>query len=325
MLAVVPSTLPTARIRSNRSHSRALAVLTMALVLVFSQLAALSSAPAPTAHAATSTADLGLHSPPSTLPRLAASCPAPGSKLYGNWADNETVQSGCTRNVYRQGGMEFYVPNVNFAVSSAQVGIWFGLGGDPDVTGVPVLVQAGVLITQRAGVQYNESFWEVAPGFQYAQNLPLCRLRAGDLINVAVQSNVNNDGYDYFSIVNETANCSNACQLDTTGSHPSYGACAGVLGSKQYNSDGATGECAIEQLRNTSTGNLIPLAEWGGTGPGESWSNMMLRGCVVNGTAIGKQSHLYEEIVGSSGSTIAWPNAIDSSGENFNVHWNNWN
>jgi hypothetical protein len=324
MFATGPFASLVTLLKPRRSRPRTKAIFTLILLITCAQFAPISGVL--TAHSALPIADLGLHSAPTTsaLPRLSL-CPAPGSRLYGNWADNETVQSGCTRGVYRQGGMEFYVPNINFAISSAQVGIWFGLGGDPDVTGSSVLVQAGVWISQRNGVQYNESFWEVAPGFKYAQNLPLCRLRAGDLIDVAVQSNLYNDGYDYFYMANVTAGCSNACQLDTTGSRPSYGSCAGVTGSKAYNSDGATGECAIEQLRNLSTGSLIPLAEWGGTGPGESWSNMMLRGCVVNGTAIGSQSHLYEEIQGSSGSIISWPNSIDSTGQNFNVHWDNWN
>lgn len=242
-------------------------------------------------------------SPHGLAPRTSSGCQGggPGTQTFGNWADNEAVGTNCPRGVYRSATMQFYVPSINTSLSNAKLGIWTGVGGDESVTSSAVLVQAGVVITVVNGHQSNESFWEVVPGFA-AQNLPLCRLNVGDEIYVDVESNVNNSGYDYFEIENETAmshgfpTCYNTCRLDTTGTHPSQGACANVAGATRYNSDSASGECTIEQLWNSTFTTAFPLPQWTGKGPGEGTSTLTLRACYINTTAIGNQSHGYSNI-----------------------------
>ncbi len=235
-------------------------------------------------------------------------CYGPGSYTTGNWVDNEAVESGCPRGVYREASVGFYVPTISLSDTNAQVGFWVGVGGDSGVTKPNVLVQVGVrmypLYYNGKWIQYAESFWEIVnsnsqspPLTILPQNLPLCHLHPGDYVYITVESNVNNDGWDYFYINNASAGCSNYCQLDTTGHRGNMGDCGNIKGITSYNSDSASAECVGEQVYD-SYFNPIDLAEWNPNGGVNGKHNLEFDSCEANNQYITPSSpHAYSNIV----------------------------
>ncbi len=119
-----------------------------------------------------------------------------------------------------------HVPAVNTSDNGAGVAFWAGVGGDGYATGSTVLVQSIISITVVNGQEKVESDIEVAPNAQPYQ-LPLCQTpKVNDQIYLYTNSNVNNDGYDYFYIRDDNGNngngCSNSCYLGTNNSNPPY-------------------------------------------------------------------------------------------------------
>lgn len=232
-----------------------------------------------------------------------ATCPQPTSLCQTvNWAGNIANQSNNARGVYRSADVEFYVPGIYSTPSNAHVAMWAGVGGDLDVTGgcPAMLVQAGVVVNNTTN-PLRESVWEVIGydsncyeiGYGY-QNLPLCRLNSYDYITVHVESNLNNDGYDYFYIGNSTGACYNSCYLRTTNFNITNtcpldgGGTSG--GSANFNSDSATGECILERINPPTW----PLARFEGVN--EAADTVRLYNCQTNSVAIGSQTHHYDQI-----------------------------
>ncbi len=216
----------------------------------------------------------------------------------GNWSGNA---ANAARGTYRYADITFNVPSISFSNSSAQVSIWAGVGGDASFSGNPVLVQSGVNTSIVNGKQYNESFYEVFPGFA-EQNLPLSRLNVGD--QVYAESNLNNSGYNYFFIENET--------IDSFNSIYNYGSF----------SDSAIGECILERpsVNNAPT----PLLEVN-PNAGNLRDTETLNSCEVGtnggGNGVGNVAHFYYTMYGDSGDVLAYPGSIYGNGYNYLVYW----
>jgi hypothetical protein len=224
-----------------------------------------------------------------------------------NWAGAEDVGSG--RGAYREADMEFYVPTVPSSPSNSVASYWAGVGGNTYVTSNAVLVQAGVDTWYNG---YRESWVEVEPNLGRSYNLPLCRLNASDDVVITVNSNYGNNGYDFFSINNVTANCYNSCTVhtDNTSIHDT----CGFTGGSSFNSDSATGEIIVERL------NPNPLAEF--SQPGQISGEVKLRNCHVNTFTIGSQTHNFSEIVNSSDTeALAIPNISIPNNTDVIVYW----
>lgn len=225
-------------------------------------------------------------------------CDAPG------WAGN--VGSG-SRGTFRSAQVIFTVPYIDTSNCSAHVSIWAGVGGDSGSTsGGVVLVQTGVDISVDAlGFQYNKSWWEVADALP-EQNLPLKRLAIGDTIFAEADSNINNNGTDFFYIENESDGSYDSNSLfDNTPSHFS---------------DSGTGECIVERNFNNSTNSLNPLAYFG---------TEQLTNCILwkegddHYTPIENVPHFYYQITNSSGNVLASVGHI-TNGTDYPVIWHAW-
>jgi hypothetical protein len=215
------------------------------------------------------------------------------------WAGNQAVGS---RGTYREAETEFTVPNISSSQTGSEVYIWAGIGGNNKVTSPAVLVQAGVFAEEDIGGQYNESFWEVVPGYSI-QDLPLCSLSHGNTIYVYVSSNPNNNGQDYFYMQNETANCYNSYSLTN---------------SVDF-SDSATGECIVERDEYGAS-----LANFGTLTFGYSYGCEMYDNNtqVLNG--IGNFPHNYLQIYSNPSdlsTLLAGVNHIYNYGYDYSVYW----
>jgi hypothetical protein len=196
------------------------------------------------------------------------------------WAGNEAQGN---RGTYREATIEFRVPTISTSIIGSHVSLWAGVGGDGYVTNSPEVVQAGVDVSvDNNHHQYNESWWEVVPGFA-EQNLPLSKgLHIEDDIYVDVTSNLNNNGQDYFFIENLTT-------VDYN-SHSEF--------SSQYYSDSATGECIVERV--TIGSSLAPLAQF--SNRGQPTNTVKLYGCAIRAenssttVLIGNLTHHYLQI-----------------------------
>jgi hypothetical protein len=226
------------------------------------------------------------------------------------WADNEAVGS---RGTYRAATVEFTVPTLSLSNSSADVAIWTGVGGDNNRDGGSgVLPQVGIVANASGNDgcndhQYNESVWELAgaPNDNGAVNLPLSRLCIGDQVYAYVSSNLETDGYNYYYIENET-----------TGSYNSHT----QSGSGTYFSDSATGECVVERVTN-GLNQLDPLAEFNPSTKTEEINNCEIINSSGAEQSVGNWSHIAYQITNSSGTVLAYPGPLDSTGQNFPVHW----
>jgi hypothetical protein len=154
--------------------------------------------------------------------------PPPYSPAWGGY------EATGGRGVYRQAFVTFTVPTVHSESSSAnsQVGLWAGVGGDQYFAGQYYeLVQAGVIITVTpGGVQTNEPFWEHygTTAINLPQNFGFT-IHTGDSVSVEVDSNLQEDGYNYYYVGD-----------NTRGSYNTY------TESGNF-SDSATGECIGEK------------------------------------------------------------------------------
>lgn len=206
-----------------------------------------------------------------------------------NWAGNWATGG---RGTYRQAYVFFNVPWVSGPVNSL-VGFWAGVGGQTVATNPVMLVQAGVGVQVRQGSGgkwlYNYAWWEVVNNDGTCctpVTMPLA-IYPGDSISVAVTSNYQNDGYDYFSVCNETRS-----------------ACANPVYHYGDFSDSATGECIGEEPN-----------------PPANFGTENLTGCgIVNNSGtfngIGDWPHNYSYLT-VSGGTLVSVGHIDSTGENF--------
>ena len=222
------------------------------------------------------------------------------------WADNEATGA---RGTYRAATVEFNVPYLSLSNSSADVAMWTGVGGDGNIVGSSAeLPQVGIISNASGNDgcndhQYNESIWEVAgsPSDNGANNLPLSRLCNGDRVYSYVSSNLQNDGYDYFYIGNETVGSYNSHQL--TGNF----------------SDSATGECVVERVTN-GLGSLDTLADFNpSAGNTEELDNCEIIDRSGNQQSVGNLTHLAYQIVNDSNQPLAFPEALFNSGQDFLV------
>lgn len=226
--------------------------------------------------------------------------PGESTKTSANWAGGEAYGS---RGTFRDSSVYFYVPSIS-GQAGDHVSMWAGVGGDDAYDGGSGgLIQAGVdsSITSSGGV-YNESWWEILINGGYSsgeQNLPLCRLRAGDEVYAYVESNYNSSGYNYFYIENDSAACYNSYYDYRGGDF----------------SDSGTGECILER---PNFNGFTPLANFGET---------YLYNCMEGSNST------YSGILNWSNNTInMWSNATNhtlvnsypysnSGGEGYELFW----
>lgn len=269
-----------------------------------------------------------------TLDSLGDGCNAtPGIQCQGDiWAGNETVSSDGNgdRGIYRAANFEINVPTINHLRSNAKdwASYWVGVGGDSNVTGGlfppppgdTVVVQdgisTGVTCFKTVNCQQITTSWvEVAP-WRVLYYLPLCRLWPGDLVRGYVESNVGNDGYDYFFMENITATnahekgCWNSCTVHTN--NRSIHDTCGFSGGPNYNSDSATGECIVERAGGQDG---LPVARFN-----PSINTVLMQDCTVNGRGIGKQSHKYLIIEDAASHLLVGCGPINSQ-NTFPIYW----
>jgi hypothetical protein len=241
---------------------------------------------------------------PATAP-AGSMLPATTGYLSTNWAGNVAYAG---RGTYRQAEVTFYVPHVT-GTTGASASAWAGVGGDGGHTkqGSLVLVQAGVQVSVLlGGGQFNKSWVEVYPQVG-PHDLPLCRLNTGDEVYVYVESNLGNDGYDYFYMDNITANCYHSCTVHTNNN--SVPDTCGFTGGPGYNSDSGTGECILE--RN----GRYPVAQW----DGNHWRQYV---CAMNSSPINHLTHDYYSLVNtfSLKKVLVYPGSLDANGD-FDHIW----
>jgi hypothetical protein len=203
------------------------------------------------------------NSPPCNPPQAGDYC------ATANWDGEETLGA---RGTYRVSNTYVYVPHVTGSVNDTAA-FWTGVGGEPKVAGAVVLVQDGIATTVTSNGQYNESWVDVEPNNNGAYNLPLCRLRTGDEVYLYEESNSANDGYDYFYILNVTANCNHSCYVHTN--NQQIQDTCGFSGGPSFNSDSATGEAIAEKQDG------VNLADW------NSNNTVTIGPCRVNGQYLG--------------------------------------
>lgn len=233
-----------------------------------------------------------------------------GSKCENEfWTGNLAIGKG--RGVYKSADLTMAVPTISKSPSNAKVAYWAGVGGDGFITSNAVLVQAGVISWVSGNTQVNESVVEVANNVDY-YNLPLCRLAAGDKIEAYVESNIGNDGYDWFWMINQSANyCYNSCYVHTD--NTSIQDTCGFSGGSSFNSDSTSGECIVERVGGQSG---YPLAEFN-----PSNNVVQMQNCLVNQTGVGAQTHNYMVIENNSSQQLAGPGSIASDKSSFPVVW----
>lgn len=215
-----------------------------------------------------------------------------------NWAGYESLDRSGT---FKKAQAYFTIPSLNPSTQGA-TSEWIGIGGEPDVTHSPVLVQAGEdSFMDSSGSQSNEAWIEVADTFPSRNVQFIHGLHRGDSIYVYVESNANNSGYDKFYIRNITT-------------HEEH---ASSLSGRQYIADGASGECILEQLDE-------PLANFG---------KEKLSGCRLSDgkdpahlSPIGSYPTTTKtNIVSTNGSNhsviVANPEKLDTKGQAFVVTW----
>jgi hypothetical protein len=168
----------------------------------------------------------------------------PGPKFryvhsYGqNWAGNWAYGS---RGTFRAATVTFTVPAITGKVNS-NVGFWAGVGGQSIQTSPLSLVQDGVGISVVANSSgsgthnYIFAWYEVVnPSCDVNSCNPVTvslTVKKGDEVSPIVSSNESNDGYDYFTICDDTSGvCSSGTYIYTTNTF----------------SDSATGECIGEE------------------------------------------------------------------------------
>jgi hypothetical protein len=214
-----------------------------------------------------------------------------------NWAGN--VANG-SRGTYRAASVEFNVPYISFNNSNAEVGIWAGVGG---VVSSYELVQAGIYTYIYKGNQYNVSFWQVAPEYNQAQDLPIGSISVGNSIYSYAESNLNNDNKNYFFNENET-----------TGDFNSY-----TLANNIF-SDSATGECIVE--RPKVDGSFTPLLEFNPNGDPKDTET--LDNCTIStnsgSNGIGNDPHYYYSMYNGN-DLLAYPEPIFGNGYDYLVKW----
>jgi hypothetical protein len=218
-----------------------------------------------------------------------------------NWADNEATAG---RGTYRAATIEFNVPYISLSNPNAAVSVWAGVGGDQNYAGNGwVLPQVGVSVNPSGNSQYDESWWEVAPVDNSEINLPLKRLNPGDRVYAYVSSNLNNDGYDYFEIENES--------IDNYNSH--------TVSGSSYFSDSATGECVVE--RPSLYGNPVPLAEFDPNGnKTEELDSCEIDNATGYQQSVGNWPHIDYHMF-NGGTQLAYPESLFNGGQDFWVQW----
>jgi hypothetical protein len=146
----------------------------------------------------------------------------------------------------------FIVPTLDLKQSKPgdQLHLTVALGGNPNLINPPFLVtDIGVKSTvDPSGHQQNELWWKPA-GPLPEQLLPFTRgIHVGDIINVTLQSNVNNDNNVVFTFLDKTTG-------ETKTGHVS---------GQQYLSDGSAGACWVERVflidKATGTPTGTPFA-----------------------------------------------------------------
>lgn len=232
----------------------------------------------------------------------------------GIWAGNIAVGRG--RGGYKIASMIVRVPSINTSDSSAEVAFWAGVGGEGHVTNGLVLVQSAIVVSVVNGRENVETDIEVANNVR-PYTLPLCRsVAVNDTVYLYAESNVNNDGYDYFFIRDNNLNCSNSCYVGTNNSNPPQPHCP-FTGGPSFNSDSATGECIAERVNGTEFGTGSPVAEFNAPGHQDQ-----ITSCDVNNTEIGSQSHFYEVVVnGVGGGQLLIGVGAITNFHDFNFEW----
>jgi hypothetical protein len=235
----------------------------------------------------------------------------------GVWAGNLAISKG--RGAYRIAQMNVSVPTISTSDPNAEVAFWTGVGGDGWITSSTVLVQSAIVISVVNGKEYVETDIEVANNVK-AYQLPLCQTpQVNDRIYLYANSNVNNDGYDYFYIRDDNGNngngCSNSCYLGTNNSNPPTPHCP-FNGGPSYNSDSASGECIAERVGGNELGfGGYDVAEFNPPGHQEQVTN-----CDINNVAIGSQAHNYM-VLENGGAQLLIDVGPISNGTDFPFRW----
>jgi hypothetical protein len=226
--------------------------------------------------------------------RTCGTAPAiPGPKFrfvhgYGqNWAGNWAYGS---RGTFRAATVSFTVPAITGKTNSL-VGFWAGVGGQGLQTSPLSLVQDGVgiqVVKNSSGTgthNYIYAWYEVVnPSCDVNSCDPVTvslTVKKGDEVSPIVSSNESNDGYDYFTICDDTSgSCSNPKYIYTTNTF----------------SDSATGECIGEE----------PNAD---AGDDANFGTVELLGCDLNDAGspepIGAIAHNYSYLnTGNNGSSL---------------------
>lgn len=163
-------------------------------------------------------------------------------------------------------------------------------------------MQAGVSTTYYKGTLYIESWWEVYPEYDSVQLLPIGAISAGNTIYAYAESNLNNDGYNYFFIQNQSTSSYN----DKT-----------VFG---LFSDSATGECIVE--RPQIKGFVPPLLEFNPNGNPKDTE--ALDSCTIStnsgSNGIGNYPHYYFSMYNGN-DLLAYPESITGNGYDYLVKW----
>jgi len=153
---------------------------------------------------------------------------------YGqNWAGNWDYGA---RGTFRAASVTYYIPSVTCCNDYAEVGFWAGVGGQGLRTSPLSLVQAGMATIIEPTYRFNWAWYEVVnPSCDLNDcnpvNLDLPDMYPGAEITIIVSSNIDNDGYDYFDVCNNT-----------------YGYCESAFDYTTDDfSDSATGECIGEE------------------------------------------------------------------------------
>ncbi len=191
------------------------------------------------------------------LANAAGPTPAPLT-ISTNWAGYEaqnlpTSATSPATATFNKGQISFSIPLLNPS-THGDVSEWVGIGGDPTLLSDPslsVLVQAGADSTiDSSGKQVNTLWWEEYPDFP-SETLSFSHgVHTGDQIFIYVESNVNNNNTDKFYIQNLTT-------------HEYHSVTISLTNSRQYTTDGVSGECIVERPTDTITGKLSGLPNFG--------------------------------------------------------------
>lgn len=246
------------------------------------------------------------------------------------------LDHGLGRTHYFYSSMEFYVPSIAASrTNNAKVSLWAGVGGDstlPEQQGhSTVLVQAGIELSQDSNNnQITTPWWEIVrlntngtwdtPGGLGQMTFRNLTVYNGADVYVYADSNVNQDGYDYFYVSNLSNGQYNGCYYPTSSTAGVPNTCYGSGYDSNYNSDSASGECISERVSADLGGNTqYPLAQFQSTG--QPANTAAFQNCDPQGVDAESQPYTFFKLVNRQGATLADGGFATSS--NFTMTFHN--